>query len=293
MARRPRSPVTAVTAMVAVAALGVPAIAGCSSGAATATPAATATGDAAPAAATGPTATTRGDELTKLLAAAAPSRSVKYAVALVNNRTGEVYTYHGDETFATASVVKVDILATPLRKQDGSLTESQTPLADAMIHESDNDAATTLWGEIGGVEGLDATDDAIGLTDTTPGADGWWGYTTTTVADQVKLVNAVSDPDGLLGDASATVTDLMGAVVSTQDWGISAAARDGETFILKNGWMSRSDQDDLWTVNSIGRITGTDTDITMAVMSEGSESSDAGIAFVEKVAKLARDTRVR
>jgi hypothetical protein len=161
-----------------------------------------------------------------------------------------------------------------------------------MIRESDNDAASTLWGEIGGVDGLDATDDAIGLTDTTPGADGWWGYTTTTVADQVKLVNAVSDPDGLLSNASTTVTDLMGTVVSSQDWGISAAARDGETFILKNGWMTRSDQDELWTVNSIGRITGADTDITIAVMSEGNASSTAGIAFVENLAKLARDTLV-
>jgi beta-lactamase class A len=270
--------------MVAVAALAIPALSGCSAAAATATPAATPSADATP---------TRHVELTNLLAAAAPSSAVKYSVALTNNRTGETYTYNGDATFATASVVKVGILAALLRQQDGTLAASQESLADAMIRESDNDAATTLWGEIGGVDGLDAADDAIGLTGTTPGADGWWGYTTTTAADQVKLVNAVSDPDGLLGDASTTVTDLMGTVVSTQDWGISAAARDGETFILKNGWMARSDQNDLWTVNSVGRITGPDSDITIAVLSERSSSSSAGIALVEKVARLARETLVR
>jgi Beta-lactamase enzyme family len=288
MARSRRSAVTAVTAMAVAAALGVPAIAGCSATATgAATPAAT-----TPAATAASTATARRAELTKLLAAAAPSSAVKYAVALVDNRTGEVYTYNGDETFATASIVKVDILATLLRQQDGTLSASQKSLADTMIRESDNDAASALWGQIGDVEGLDATDDAIGLANTTPGTDGWWGYTTTTVADQAKLVNAISDPDGLLGDASTTVTDLMGAVVSTQDWGISAAVHDGETSILKNGWMTRSDQDDLWTVNTIGRITGSDADITMAVMSEGSASSAAGIALVENLAKLARDTLV-
>jgi beta-lactamase class A len=110
--------------MVAVAALAVPAISGCSVTAATATSAATATGAATPAATAGPTATARGAELTRLLPAAAPSSSVDYAVALVNNRTGEVYTYNGDETFATASIVKVD---TSSRRCCGSRTVRSPP----------------------------------------------------------------------------------------------------------------------------------------------------------------------
>lgn len=296
--------VTAVTTVAAITAFGVATLSGCAAPSPTAAPTGSTEPAASPTAASptaaaptasqapDPTPTARDAELSSLLDSAAPSGSVDYAVALVNNRTGEAYAYHGDELFATASIVKVDILATLLRQQSGTLTASQTILAQAMIRESDNDAASTLWGEIGGVDGLNATDAAVGLTDTTPGTDGWWGYTTTTVADQVKLVDAVSDPAGLLGAASATVTGLMGTVVSSQSWGISAAARAGESVILKNGWMTRADQGGRWTVNSIGRITGTDADVTIAVMSEGNASDSAGIAFVEKLAKLTRDTLV-
>ncbi len=45
-----------------------------------------------------------------------------------------------------------------------------------------------------------------------------------------------------------------------------------------------------WTVNSVGRITGDDTDVTIAVLSRGSDSEAAGIHLIEDVVTMASAT---
>ena len=222
--------------------------------------------------------------------AAAPD-APDFAVAVLDHRTGLSYTFHNDDAFQTASVVKVEILAELLlqaRQDNRPLTTQELDLATAMIRQSDNDAATALWTQIGDVQGLTAADAALGLTDTVPGTGGWWGLTTTTVSDQVKLLDTIADPDGPLGSANQVIIDLMGSVDADQNWGVSAAAETGESTALKNGWMTSQDQDGRWTVNSVGRITGADTDATLAVLTRGHTSLDTGIAFVENIAKLTR-----
>ena len=226
--------------------------------------------------------------LTTTLTQLTSSSGVDFAVTVVDHTSGTTFTFNGDTTFETASVVKVEILAALLLQNDGTLTASQKQLADVMIRQSDNDAASALWGQIGDVNGLADASSVLGLTDTVPGTGGWWSLTTTTVADQARLVDSIVAPDGPLGSSNQTITDLMGSVSDDQDWGISAAAHDGESVILKNGWMPRSNQGGLWTVNSVGQITGAGTDLTMAIMTRGSASSASGIALVEQLAKLAR-----
>ena len=221
--------------------------------------------------------------------------TVDFSVAIVDHRSGASFEYQGDAAFSTASVVKVDILATLLlqdRQVGHQISTADEGLADIMITQSDNDAASTLWSEIGDADGLSAANRTFGLTSTDPGEDGYWGLTTTTAADQVKLLDAIASPSGPLGTANATLLGLMGQVVSDQDWGVSAAARTGETTILKNGWLSLDSDDGLWAVNSIGRITGNGTDVTIAVLSHGSDDLDDGIALVQRVAELTRDQLV-
>jgi hypothetical protein len=157
-----------------------------------------------------------------------------------------------------------------------------------MITSSDNDAASALWSDIGDAAGLGAANRVFGLTATDPGDDGNWGLTTTTATDQVRLLDAIANPSGPLGSANSTLLDLMGEVVADQDWGVSAAARTGETTILKNGWLSMDSDDGLWEVNSVGRITGGGTDITIAVLSRGNADLDGGIALVETLAQMTR-----
>ncbi len=214
-------------------------------------------------------------------------------MAVTDHRTGQTFTYGADEAFQAASVVKVEILAATLlqaRQAGHTLTADQQNLAEKMIRASDNGAASALWKQIGDTAGLTAANAAYGLTDTVPGTNGYWGLTTTTASDQVRLIDAVADPSGPLGDTNQVLLDLMGSVNDDQQWGISAAARPGESVQLKNGWMQPVDKDSPWTINSVGRITDADADTvaTIAVLSRGHTTLDSGIAFVQSVANLTR-----
>lgn len=226
-----------------------------------------------------------------LSASAASAGAPDFAVAVQNHQSGVSYSFGADEPFETASVVKVEILAALLlqaREEGRPLTADERNLAQTMIQQSDNAAATALWSKIGGAGGLNDAAATLGLTETVPGANGWWGWTTTTVSDQIKLLEVIADPTGPLGDSGQVILDLMGHVADDQDWGVSAASGPGESTALKNGWMTRENQGGRWTVNSVGRITGAGTDLTMAVMTRGHTSLSQGIAFVEKVAQLTR-----
>jgi Beta-lactamase enzyme family len=218
------------------------------------------------------------------------SQGIDFSVAVVDHRSGMTYQWEADTPFVTASIVKVEILAgllLQLRESGQSMTGTQRQLATTMIENSDNDAATTLWRSIGSAQGLAEVGDVFGLTDTTPGTSSW-GSTTTTVGDQVALLDAIADADGPLGSENTIVLDLMASVADDQDWGVSAAARDGETVRLKNGWGTQSSAGGTWAINSIGLIQGPDTDLTIAVLSSGHATQSSGVAFVEQLAALAR-----
>jgi hypothetical protein len=243
-------------------------------------------------AAAGPTvAQQRAGMLLGALSALDQGTTPTFAVTIVDHKAGTTFSYAGDQSFDSASVVKVDILAALLlqaRREGRSLTSAEQSLADVMIRNSDNDAASTLWDEIGDAQGLQVANRAFGLTATDPGQDGYWGLTTTTTNDQVRLLDAVASPTGPLGPANGVLLNLMGEVESDQTWGVSAAGRPGDSTILKNGWLSLDDDGGLWEVNSIGRITGDGTDVTIAVMSCGTSDLDDGIALVEKIAQETR-----
>src|SRR3954451_13066545 len=72
------------------------------------------------------------------------------AVVVAELQTGRTTAY-GDSghAFATASAVKVDILATLLLQEQGRLSSAQKASASAMIRRSSNGDATALWKQIG------------------------------------------------------------------------------------------------------------------------------------------------
>jgi hypothetical protein len=117
-----------------------------------------------------------------------------------------------------------------------------------------------------------------------------WGLTGTTVDDQVKLLAQLVAANSPLNATSRKLAfGLMSTVDDTQDWGVPAAARPGETATVKNGWLARSTEANRWIINSVGRITDSDTDVSIAVLSHGHTSMGGGINVVEKVAKMTRD----
>lgn len=215
----------------------------------------------------------------------------EFSVAVLDRRTGAKYAYRGKERYETASIVKVQVLACLLLKAqaaDRDLTAGELALAKRMIRASDNDATTELFGRLGRVSGLSRSNKSLGLTSTKVNAA--WGLTRTTVDDQVKLLSELVDTKGpLKADSRALAHDLMTTVQADQTWGVSAAAAEGETTALKNGWLSRSTEGGRWIVNSVGRITrGDDVDVSLAVLSHGNSTEQAGRDHVEKVAKLTR-----
>lgn len=231
-------------------------------------------------------------DLDEVLATAMKSVTVtgdqKVSVAVLDPESGESAGY-GDAAFDTASIVKVDILATLLlqhQKAGTELTAQEKAYATTMIENSDNASATALWNAIGKSAGLDAANKAFGLTGTEGGDGPLWGLTQTTAADQLTLLQQVFGDDSKLSASSRSyVQGLMGQIEADQRWGVSAAA-DGSGYALKNGWLARSTTG-LWDVNSIGRVTVDGHAYLVAVLSKGSTTQAKGIALVEAAAKAA------
>jgi hypothetical protein len=210
------------------------------------------------------------------------------SVAVLDLESGESASY-GDGAFDTASIVKVDILATLLlqaQDADRDLTASEKSYATAMIENSDNESASALWRIIGKAGGLDAANERLGLKDTEGGDGMLWGLTQTTAADQLTLLQQVFGDDSELSTSSQTYLQrLMGQIAADQQWGVSAVA-DGSGWALKNGWLARSTTG-LWDINSIGRVTVDGHAYLVATLSDGNSTKAKGISLVETAAKAA------
>lgn len=214
----------------------------------------------------------------------------EFSVAVLDRDTGQRYSYRGTERYETASVVKVQVLACLLltaQDDDRELSSTELTLARRMIRASDNAATTALFGRLGRVGGVSGCNRRLGLRATAVSSA--WGLTRTTVNDQVKLLSELVDAKGPLDSGSRKVAfNLMSTVQPDQDWGVSAVASRGERFTIKNGWLSRSTENGRWIVNSVGRVTGDDVDVSVAVLSHGHRSQASGIAAVQRVAELTR-----
>ncbi|MCU7725592.1 class A beta-lactamase-related serine hydrolase [Actinoplanes sp. KI2] len=214
----------------------------------------------------------------------------EFSVAVLDKKTGAKYSFRGGERYETASVVKVQVLACLLlTAQDNhrDLSSTELALAKRMIRLSDNDATTSLFKRLGKAPAINSCNKRLGLTQTTVNSS--WGLTRTTVDDQVRLLAQLVDPKSPIDEDSRELAHtLMSTVDKEQDWGVPAVALSGEVFTVKNGWLPRSTENNRWIINSVGRITDEDTDVSIAVLSHGHASMTGGINVVEKTAKLTR-----
>ena len=211
------------------------------------------------------------------------------AVVVADLQTGRTTSYGDtDHAFATASIVKVYILATLLLQEHGTLSGAQREVAGRMIRQSSNGAASTLWKQIGREQGLAAANATFGLTHTLGGTRGRWGATTTTTADQLRLLQVVfTDDSPLSADARTYLQSLMGAVATDQDWGITAADSRGDTHAyVKNGWLPRTGG---WIVTSVGKVEHDGHPLLVVSLSDGGATEKKGVAAVELVAKNAAE----
>ncbi|HWG02666.1 MAG TPA: serine hydrolase [Trebonia sp.] len=215
--------------------------------------------------------------------------------AVYDMRTGQTWAFGSARPQAEASVVKLGILETLLDRDPGGLPAADRPLATQMIEDSDNDAATSLWYAAAGAAGVGAYDSAAGLGDTTPSpcvrcaGFAWpgWGLSTTTPADQLRLLRQLAGPGTLLsaGDRAYALS-LLENVTAGQRWGVSGGVPAGVTVALKNGWLPLDAAATDWQINSVGWVSGQGRDYLMAVLATGNPSERYGIDTINELSSL-------
>ncbi|MCW7947152.1 lipoprotein LppW [Streptomyces hygroscopicus] len=231
--------------------------------------------------------------LRKDITAALAGRKGTVAVGLYDRSTDTTCSLRSTSAYDSASVVKVTVLSTLLwdaKKHNRYLTSSEVSLTTAMITKSDNTATSTLWKQLGmtKIKGFLA---AAGMTQTTPGADGYWGLTQITVQDEQKLLGLVTVRNAVLSDNSrAYILKLMGNVISAQRWGTPAGAPSGVAVHVKNGWLPRATHG--WRVHSVGTFNGRGHDYMITVLTQDNSTMDYGVTTIQNVARAIHEDLV-
>ncbi len=223
-------------------------------------------------------------------------RSGTVAASVYDLYTGQLWSLGNGVPQDEASIVKVDILET-LLAQSGKrgLSAAQQVLAQNMIEYSDNDAATTLWSDVGGSAGVSAYNASAGLSETSPSlcvqCSGFpwpgWGLTTTTPSDQILLLRRIVEPNPLLTDAERNYAlTLLDNVTPDERWGVNGGVSQQANVALKNGWLPLNSSDTDWQINSIGWVDGTGRSYLIAVMTTGDPSEQYGIDTIDQLSSL-------
>jgi Beta-lactamase enzyme family len=197
------------------------------------------------------------------MSAFAASRAGIAGFTLVDTATGEVVKGGTSDTpTRTASIIKVPIamtLVSMANAQNRSLTPSELSLLHLMITQSDNNAATSLWNEVGGSSAVLGRMDSLGATETFPDPSLAWGFTWSTSRDFAIVLARLAL--GVLGPSGTNlILGQMHQVIPSQAWGIGAAIPGAA---IKNGWFP--DPTD-WRVNCLGIAAG--TRYALAVMTQ-------------------------
>jgi Beta-lactamase enzyme family len=215
-------------------------------------------------------------------------RNGVHAVSVYDRVTGVSCLYNGSQHFDSASIVKAIIMAALLRWHQ----ETGTPLsawekdeATEMITQSDNDAATDLWDELG-MDNLQDFLNLAGMSETELGQGGDWGLTQVTAHDEMLLLKLLTAPNSVLDAYSRSYQlGLMSQVTSWESWGVTAGTPSGVTWHVKNGWLPDATG---WHINSIGTFSGSGKDYMIAVLSDNTDMNDDeqyGINTIEDVAR--------
>ncbi len=165
-----------------------------------------------------------------------------------------VYSDNANQPIVMASTFKIPLLMTLLKQveaQGRGLNPTEDSLAQAMIEESDNDAAATLYAEVGFDTGVNAFLQSIGISGITINTDGF-GYSTATPDALIALLKALWSGHVLSDTDRQYMLDLMGHIAADQQMGIGTTAPPNATVAMKDGWIQDTDG---WVTDSVGIIT--------------------------------------
>jgi beta-lactamase class A len=224
--------------------------------------------------------------LSPQLGAFASSQGDQLAVAVFVPEERRWYLDNPDVAIATASTIKVPILIELLRQaeaQGRSLTAGDQDLAQAMIENSDNDAAAALYAAIGDNAGIDDVMSAAGASGLTVDTSAF-GFSETEPGALVDLLAALAA--GKLLDAADTsyVLNLMENVEPDQRMGVGDTAPAGASVALKDGygWVATGDG---WVTDSMGIVTLSGHSYIIAVLARRYASLDVGWSVVDAICR--------
>ena len=211
--------------------------------------------------------------------------------------TGCTFGSHDNETFLSASVVKLQIMgAVLLALQDSNAPVSSylDGLLTDMIQYSDNEAATELVSWLGGLGQLQVVGERFDLVDTDNVWASDWGSTLTTPADQTKLMTELVVRGGPLTAPSRLIArSYLGGVAADQRWGVGAIQGPGLHALVKNGWWLNEPGGNgiafAWRLNSVGLIEADDGRAwSIAILGNGwNDESDEH--FIDELAQHIAD----
>ena len=214
-------------------------------------------------------------------------------LAVRDNRNGQNFFWR-PRSQQSHSTIKVLVLVATLKvAQDRgrALTSTQKSLASRMIRYSDNDATNTLMTQVG-ASTCQRVANELGMTRTVVlggtvfRSASWWGHSTTTTRDLLRLMNSLVIGTYLSPGRRAYVRDLMSTVTSTQTWGLGDGLPDDVHVELKNGWGPRSDG---YRLNGVGHVSGRGRNYQMAFLSRSYDGYSYGQTTVNRLSRIVFD----
>ena len=174
--------------------------------------------------------------------------------SLLDVRTGELAgSPNQSDRNTTASMIKVWLAADYLRRAadaDQRPDVARLRLLSKMIRDSDNDAAWTMWRELGEAATITRLVDVCRLTDSRAGSR--WSMTEVSARDAARMGACVANGRAAGPQWTPWLLDEMRHVRGTGDFGIRKAlpAAVAPQTAIKNGWIMR-EEDGNWHVNCL------------------------------------------
>ena len=198
--------------------------------------------------------------------------------------TDQYYLHNASQEFPMASSMKIPIMLTMLsqvEKQNRPLTDGEAQQLEAMIESSDNDAAESLYQEVGAASGVMNFLNSHELYGIIPDPN-TWGTSTASTQAMVDLLSALSAGELLSATGTAYALSLMQNVVPDQRFGIGDTAPRGSIVSMKNGWLLL---DQGWAVNSSGIVQTPRITYILSVYTMGGTSQEGSMRIISTICR--------
>jgi hypothetical protein len=205
------------------------------------------------------------------------SRAGRTSFAVLDS-AGQLSGWNTREHFQTASVVKVMFLTAylqMLQARNHTLGAADRALLYPMIHESNNNDASAVLAAVGPAAVARVAREA-GMRDYAPGV-GWWAFTQTSAADQVRFLSQLGRliPSRFYGYARY----LMSTIEPEQSWGFPPVARPRWQVYFKTGALPSEG-----LFNEVALLERGPLRFTAAVFTDGEPSQGYGEETIAGVA---------